>query len=61
LIGFLQDGQYEGGDTIDSSRGILQISTLKNEPTTEPKIKKRILKYTTGSIIVLIVPQNVVV
>ena len=37
---WLQFGQCEGGETIDSSLGNLQPTTLKNDPNNVPNIKK---------------------
>jgi len=40
----LQAGQWEGGVTTDSSCGMRQMQTFRNEPTTAPKTKERIEK-----------------
>jgi hypothetical protein len=35
--------QWEGGKTTDSFLGILQMQTFRNEPTTAPKAKAKML------------------
>jgi hypothetical protein len=36
-------GQCEGGETIDSSRGNRQTTTLRKLPTHAPKAKKKMM------------------
>src|SRR3954447_20205050 len=39
-----QDGQCEGGRTMDSPRGTRQMTTLRNEPMRRPKIPQNAAK-----------------